>query len=324
MEESVAGAAGSGPLVVEVVRSGFVESRHQARMLVADAAGAPVRTHGDVTGIVSPRSAMKPLQAVAMARHGLPLTGELLALACASHDGEPFHVDGVRRILARAGLAEDALGCPEAYPMSDDEAHAVIAAGGGRRRVTMNCSGKHAAMLATCAVNGWPVEGYLRPSHPLQRAIRRVVEELTGERTAATGVDGCGAPLFFVSMAGVVRAFRALVLAEPGTAEHRVAAAMRAHPQWTSGTGRAEHVLMRAIPGLLVKSGAEGFDAFALADGSAGAIKIEDGGRRARVPATVAALRSLGLDAPELLLLGTAPVLGGGERVGEVRVRPRL
>jgi L-asparaginase II len=188
----------------------------------------------------------------------------------------------------------------------------------------MNCSGKHAAMVATCAANDWPVGGYRHPGHPLQKAIRAAVEELTGERAAATGVDGCGAPLFFVSMVGVARAFRALVLAEPGTPERDVADAMRAHPQWTSGTGRPENALMRAIPGLLVKAGAEAFDAFVFEDGRTGIIKIEDGGQRARVPATVAALRTLGLDAPELILLATGPVLGGGEPVGEIRVRPSL
>ncbi|HEY9523880.1 MAG TPA: asparaginase [Thermopolyspora sp.] len=312
------------PLVVEVVRSGFVESRHLARMLVVDATGAPVRAHGAVTAPTSPRSSMKPLQAVAMLRHGLPLADELLALGCASHAGEPFHVDGVRRILAGAGLDEEALRCPEAYPENNDAARALIRAGGEPRRIYMNCSGKHAAMLATCVVNDWPVTGYRHPGHPLQRAIRQVVEELTGERTVATGVDGCGAPLFFVSMAGVIRAFRALALAEPGTAEHRAATAMRAHPEWTSGTARPENALMRAIPGLLVKAGAEAFDAFVFADGRAGAIKIEDGAQRARVPVTVAALRSLGLDAPELLLLATEPVLGGGEPVGEIRVRPQI
>jgi L-asparaginase II len=293
-------------------------------MLVVDAAGTPVRIHGDVAAPASPRSSMKPLQALGMLRAGLDVEGELLALSCASHAGEAFHVDGVRKILAGAGLDESALGCPAAYPEHTDTAHAVIATGGKPRRIYMNCSGKHAAMVATCAVNGWPVEGYRHPGHPLQKAIRATVEELTGERTAATGVDGCGAPLFFASMAGLARAFRALVLAEPGTPQRRVADAMRAHPEWTSGTARPENALMRAIPGLLVKAGAEAFDAFAFEDGRAGVIKIEDGGQRARIPATVAALRTLGLDAPELILLATGPVLGGGEPVGEIRVRPAL
>jgi L-asparaginase II len=185
----------------------------------------------------------------------------------------------------------------------------------------MNCSGKHSAMLATCVVNDWPLETYLDPAHPLQKAIRATVEELTCERVAATGVDGCGAPLFFVSMPGVTRGFRALVQAEPGTPERRVADAFRAHPEWTSGTARPEARLMRAVPGLMVKAGAEAFDAFVFEDGRAGTVKIEDGGQRARVPVTVAALVALGFEGAELDELATGVLLGGGRPVGEVRVR---
>ncbi|WP_084964141.1 asparaginase [Thermoactinospora rubra] len=300
-------------LVVEVVRSGFVESVHRARMLTVDAGGRPVRVHGAVDAVVSPRSSMKPLQALGMLRSGLDLDGELLALACASHSGEAFHVDGARKILAGAGLDESLLRCPEDHP--DDRSVTAKA------RIFMNCSGKHAAMLATCAANDWPLDTYLEPTHPLQRAIRDTVEELTGERVAATGVDGCGAPLFFVSMAGVARAFRAFPLSSADSLERRVFDAMRTHPEWTSGTHRPEAKLMRAIPGLMLKAGAEAFDAFAFEDGRAGVVKIEDGGQRARVPVTVAALRSLGLDAPELDALATPPLLGGGRPVGEIRVR---
>jgi L-asparaginase II len=310
---------GGESLIVEVVRSGFVESTHRARVLAVHADGTPVLVHGPVDAPASPRSSMKPLQLLGMLRAGLTLSGPLLALACASHMAEPFHVDGARKILAGAGLNEDALRCPPALP--DDSAE-VLRAGGGPARIFMNCSGKHAAMLATCALNGWPTEGYLQPTHPLQRAIRGTVEELTGERAAATGVDGCGAPLFFVSMVGVTRAYRRLVLAGPGTAERSIVDAIRAHPEWTSGTRCPETALMRAVPGLMLKAGAEGFDAFAFEDGRAGTIKIEDGGPRARVPATVAALRALGLDTPALAELAATPVHGGGRPVGEIRVRP--
>lgn len=300
-------------LLVEVVRSGFVESTHHARMLVVDADGKPVQVHGPVDAIASPRSSMKPLQALGMLRSGLQLDGELLALACASHSGEPFHVDGARKILAGAGLDESALRCPEDYP----EDRTVTT----KARIFMNCSGKHSAMLATCAANDWPLETYLEPTHPLQRAIRTTVEELTGERVAATGVDGCGAPLFFVSMVGVTRAFRAFPLNGEGSDERRIFDAMRKYPEWTSGTHRNEAKLMRAVPGLMVKAGADAFEAFAFEDGRAGTVKIEDGGQRARTPVTVAALRALGLDAPELDALAATPLLGGGRPVGEIRVR---
>ena len=166
-------------------------------------------------------------------------------------------------------------------------------------------------MLATCVLNGWPTRGYLAPEHPLQQAIRCTVSELADQQIPVTGVDGCGAPLFALTLTGLARAFRVLVLAAPGTPERRVADAMRAHPEWTSGTSRDERRLMDAVPGLLVKGGAEGVDAFALADanGSGGAVKIEDGAHRARTPVTVAALRLLGAAVPDEL--ATVPVIGG-------------
>src|SRR5690606_18533993 len=129
---------------------------------------------------------------------------------------------------------------------------------------------------ATCVAAGWPTDSYLDPGHPLQVAIRETVERLSGEEVTAVGVDGCGAPLFALSPVGVARAVRALGRAGPGTAERCVAGAMRAHPQWPSGTRREERRLMEAVPGLMVKCGAEGVDAFALADGRAGAVKVDD------------------------------------------------
>ncbi|MBO3747296.1 asparaginase [Streptosporangiaceae bacterium NEAU-GS5] len=300
-------------LVVEVRRSGFVESVHRARVYAVDPQGIPVMVHGDVAAPASPRSSVKPLQALGMLRAGLGLADELLALACASHAGEDFHVEGVRKILGSAGLDESALRCPEDYPFDR-------AARTTKSRLFMNCSGKHAAMVATCVQNGWPVETYLEPMHPLQKALRATVEEFTGERVAATGVDGCGAPLFFVSLVGMVRAFHKLMLGAPGSPERQVADAMRAYPEWTSGTGQAPATLMRAIPGLLNKLGAEAFDVVAYGDGRAAAVKVLDGGDRARLPATIAALRALGLDAPELIALSSVPLYGGERIVGAIEV----
>jgi L-asparaginase II len=155
--------------------------------------------------------------------------------------------------------------------------------------------------------------------------IRRTVERLAGQRATAVGVDGCGAPVFALPVSGVARAFRAMVLSDPGSAERRVADAMRMHPDWTSGSTRSERALMEAVPGLLLKSGAEGVQGFALADGRAGAFKIEDGAFRANPPVTVALLRALGavdepgVDAAALEQVGCVEVTGGGERVGEIR-----
>jgi L-asparaginase II len=189
----------------------------------------------------------------------------------------------------------------------------------------MNCSGKHAAMLATCVAAGWPTESYTDPQHPLQQEILRTIAELADEPVAAVGVDGCGAPLMAISVLGLARAFRAVVLGGPGSPEQAVAEAMRAYPAWTSGTTRPERLLMDAVPGLLLKGGAEGVDGFALADGRAGALKIDDGAPRGRVPVTVALLRELGVasepgaDGARLAELACTDVTGGGRVVGEVR-----
>lgn len=260
-----------------------------------------------------------------MLRCGLKLDGELLALAAASHSGEDFHVAGVRAILASAGLTEEDLQCPPDYPLDEQANRAMIAAGARPDRIHMNCSGKHAAMLATCVAAGWPTQSYRDPDHPLQLEIKSALSGLAGEPVAAVGVDGCGAPLMAISVTGLARAFRAVVLAEPGTAERAVADAMRAYPEWTSGTTRPERALMKAVPGLLLKSGADGVEGFALADGRAGAFKIEDGAARGRVPVTTALLRALGAEAEPgadvdaLAALATSPVYGGGQVVGEIR-----
>jgi L-asparaginase II len=312
-------------VLAEVVRSGFTESRHRGAAVALAADGRVLLTAGAISEPMFPRSSNKPLQAVAMLRCGLQLDGRLLALAAASHSGEDFHVAGVRDILASAGLTEDALQCPPDWPLDEKALHAHVRAGGTPDRVHMNCSGKHAAMLATCVAAGWPTESYRDPEHPLQVEIRRVVTELAGEPVTAVGVDGCGAPLMAISVLGLATAFRAIVLGSPDSPERQVADAMRAFPAWTSGTTRPERLLMEAVPGLLLKGGAEGVDGFALADGRAGALKIDDGAPRGRMPVTVALLRELGADSEpgadpaKLAELASPAVTGGGQVVGRIR-----
>jgi L-asparaginase II len=257
---------------------------------------------------------------------GLDLTGNLLALASASHSGEDFHIEGVRAILGLAGLDESALQCPPDLPIDESARNALLRAGGEADRIHMNCSGKHAAMLATCVAAGWPTGSYRDPGHPLQVRIRDTVERLAAEPVTAVGIDGCGAPLFALSMAGLARAFRTLALAVPGSAERGVADAMRANPTWTSGTTRAEAAIVGAVPGLLMKGGAEGVCAMALPDGRAAAVKFDDGAQRAAPPLMAALLLRLleagGADGADLAVLGQnarAPITGGGEVVGEVR-----
>lgn len=307
------------PVLAEVLRSGLVEARHRGSVLALDADGSVAFALGDVTTPIYPRSANKPMQAVGMLRAGLDLDGELLALVSASHSGESFHVEGVRRILASVGLDECALRCPPSWPLDEAAAREVVRAGGSPARVTMNCSGKHAGMLAACVRAGWPTETYLDPAHSLQVLIRRTVEELAGEKVVHTGVDGCGAPLFSLSLTGLARAFRAMALAPDGSPEARVAAAIRAHPTWTSGTTRDEAALITSVPGLFGKSGAEAAYAVALADGRAVALKIEDGGQRVRPVVMAAALRCLGVSGGAVDEQVTVPVRGGGSVVGEIR-----
>ena len=307
------------PVVAEVVRSGFVECRHRGSVVALASDGSTAFALGDVAIPMYPRSANKPMQAAGMLRAGLDLDGELLALACGSHSGEAFHVEGVRRILAGVALTESALRCPLSWPIDEASKDALVRAGGSPARLTMNCSGKHAGMLATCVGAGWPVETYLDPAHPLQVAIRETVEDLAGEKVAHTGVDGCGAPLFAMTLTGLARAFRTMALASAGTAEARVVAAVRSYPRFTSGTTRDEAALIASVPGLFCKSGAEACYAAALDDGRAVALKIDDGSQRARPVVLAAALRRLGVTSPVLEQQLTAPVHGGGDAVGEVR-----
>jgi L-asparaginase II len=183
----------------------------------------------------------------------------------------------------------------------------------------MNCSGKHAAMLALCAAKGWPLDTYLDPQHPLQQLIAETLESLSGDPVSHVGTDGCGAPLMAISLTGLARAFRAIALAPPDSPEGRVAEAMRAHPEFVAGTRRSDTWLMRELPGVVAKVGAECVQAVAFPDGRALAFKIYDGGNRALGPVLARTLATLGVDSPVLDRIADSPLIGGGERVGEVR-----
>lgn len=309
---------------MEVCRSGFVESVHRGSVLVTDPHAGTVVALGDTDSPVFPRSSNKPMQAVGMLRAGAELDGAALAIAAASHSGEPAHVSQVRALLAGAGLSEADLGCPPALPGHDPAAHALLASGGTAGRVYMNCSGKHAGMLHTCVRAGWPTADYLDPAHPLQVALADAVATLAGESIAATGVDGCGAPLFALSLRALATAFTRLVTAPAGSPERRVADAMRAHPHLVAGTDRDDTLLMRGLPGLLVKGGAEGVHVAALPSGAVVAVKIDDGASRPRMPVLVGGLRRLGLRGDVLDQLAETPVLGGGRQVGAARLLPGL
>ncbi|MGP9020064.1 asparaginase [Streptomyces sp. BR1] len=307
------------PVLAEVVRSGFVEGHHRGSLVVLAADGSVELALGDPAAPVFPRSSNKPMQAAAVLRAGLDLSGERLALAAASHSGEGFHLDLVRKMLAEHGLTPDDLQTPPDLPLDPAEAETYLAAGHVRDRLTMNCSGKHAAMLAACRLNGWDEASYLDPAHPLQQLVHDCVESAAGEPVASVGTDGCGAPLMAISLTGLARAFRTFVLAEPGTPERRVADAMRTHPEYVAGTRRPDTWLMREVPGVLSKMGAEAVQAVALPDGRALAFKITDGSARALGPVLARALSLVGVEGPVVDRIGEAPLLGGPARVGEIR-----
>jgi L-asparaginase II len=304
--------------VARVVRGGVVESVHHGHLVGLTTAGVTAVVLGDPDVTFFPRSSLKPVQAVGMLRAGLDLPGELLALAAASHSGEPAHLRGVGRILAGAGLTPGDLQNTSGLPLDTDAAAAWRRVGLSPARIAQNCSGKHAAMLATCRAAGWDTAGYLDPTHPLQRALRATVEELTGVPVAHTTVDGCGAPLFSTTPTGLARAFARIATAPPDTPEGRVGAALRAHPWWVAGTGRDVTRLAAAVPGLIAKDGAEGVFAAALPDGRAVVLKVLDGSPRPMATVVAAALRALGADAPDLDTAARTPVLGRGVPVGRV------
>ncbi|WP_067647313.1 asparaginase [Nocardia harenae] len=310
--------------LVEVVRSGFRECVHRGSVVLLGTDGEVTFELGEVHGPIYPRSTNKPLQALALLRAGFtPADEEELAIAIASHYGEPDQVAAVRRLLERNGFTEDDLECPPDLPLGELPRARLLAAGEKPARILMNCSGKHAAMLATCAANAWPTAGYLDPAHPLQQAVLRTITDVTGEPETDLGIDGCGLPIVPVALVNLARAFRALVTAAPHTPERRVAEAIRTHPRVISGTNAPDLLLMSEVPGLACKIGADGVHAGALPDGSAFAYKIEDGAERARMPLTLAILRRLGVPWTDRLAeLAAPPIHGGGARVGVVRAVP--
>ena len=312
------------PVLVEVRRAGFgvdvLESVHRGALVVLGADGEPLLTAGDVARPVLPRSSNKPVQATTYLRAGWqPRDERDLAIAAASHSGEDGHRELAGELLSVAGLGPDDLGCPPALPQHEGTRAQWLVAGRTPERLAMNCSGKHAAMLAACVAAGWPTAGYLDPDHPLQQAIQERLGEVSGEPVSAVVVDGCGAPQHALSVTGLARGVLSLVQAEPGTPERRVADAMRAHPWLVAGTGRDDTELMQAVPGLLVKGGADGVHVAALPGAGAVALKLDDGGDRGRLPALTAGLLRLGVPAEALARWASTPVSGGEGVVGSVR-----
>lgn len=292
-------------------RSGCDESLHHGAVVVLGRDGGVVFAAGDPEVAIYPRSSNKPMQADAMLRLGLDVDDEQLALACASHDGTDRHVAVVRRLLAGAGLGEEALGNTPSLPLQPAAAEQLLATGGHRSSILMNCSGKHAAMVATCRANGWPLDGYLAFDHPLQVAITERIAELAGP-VHHIGVDGCGAPAHVLGLRPLAEGFRTLAVGRG-----RVWRAMTSHPQLVGGEERTVSQVMRAVPGALAKDGAQGVFAVAHPDGWAVALKIADGQERAVAVVLAAALAHVGVELDGAAI--SDPVLGHGRPVGALR-----
>ena len=299
-------------LLAEYVRDGVVESTHRGYLLVLNSDGSIHRQLGDVDALVFPRSTIKSIQASAMVRHGLDLEPRLLALSASSHSGAQMHLDGVREILKLAGLDESALQCSVDRPLGEAEKKEW----GDRdpSRITMNCSGKHAAMLLTCVKNGWPIENYLDPAHPLQMACKAELEALAGESITLTSTDGCGAPLFLLTVAGLARSIRAITISMDPI-HQSVIDACRTHPLMVAGVGRLTTEMMQNVPGLFMKDGAEAVEVASLADGRTFVFKVSDGALRPFRTLTHACLKSFGVDSP----FEPEKVMGGPRVIGTIR-----
>ena len=299
-------------VLAEYVRDGIVESKHFGHLIALDKDGKRVLTKGDPNAFIYPRSTIKSIQASAMVRKGLVQEVRHLALICASHSGSKAHQDGALEILRGAGLTENALQCIADRPLGLQERKEW----GDKEptRLAMNCSGKHAGMLATCVANNWPLENYLSQDHPLQLAIKEEFENLAGEKISKISVDGCGAPLFLISMQGLANAFHNLAISNDPVHKQVVAACL-AYPELVAGIGRSDTELMKTVPGLFLKIGAEGVQAAFLPDGRTVVFKVSDGSERAHQVILQSAFEKLGakfeVKHPE--------VLGGGKVIGEIR-----
>ena len=300
-------------VLAELVRSGLVESTHSGHLLLMAADGSDLLVLGDVEAEIYPRSAIKSLQAAAMVRAGLNLNDEQLALVCASHGGTNRHQEVALEILQSVGLSESDLQNTPDAPL-DREAR-IKWGDKPATSLAANCSGKHSGMLATCVVNGWDIKTYRNADHPLQVAIAREITELIGESIDRVSIDGCGAPLFSMSTRSIAVAARKMRI-ESDPIFARVISAGLKHPEMILAEGAFDTRMMRAVPGLFVKGGAESVMLASLADGSAIAWKISDGSNRVNGPLMKAALAKFGIN-----IEGEAvDVLGGGKVVGSLSV----
>ena len=320
----------TNPVLVELTRGDLVESVHRGAVAVCDADGKVVAALGDVASPVYSRSSLKPMQAMVLVESGAAeafgLSDEEVALACASHSGEPMHTTRVAAWLARIGLGEQDLACGAHPSRYEPVADAMIRAGEKPTRLFNNCSGKHTGFLTVARHWDVATAGYERIDHPIQQAVGRVVQELSGAGALAYGIDGCAAPNFATSLTQFARA-AAKMASGNNKAAARILGAMIKHPELMSGTGRACATLIHAGGGkVAVKTGAEGFFGGWLPQHGLGiAIKIDDGAGRASETAIAAVLDKLGLLGDGARSLLRAPLHNTvGTVTGERRPSPAL
>jgi L-asparaginase II len=324
----------ANPVLIEVTRGPLVESWHRGSLAVAGPSGALALALGDVTSPVYPRSAIKALQALPLIETGAAdrfgYGAAEIALACGSHAGTERHANLAASMLKRAGLAPPALHCGPHAPLGASAANALIAAGAAPTQLHNNCSGKHAGMLATAVHLGEPTADYWQPDHNVQKRIHRALEEISGVELGADvrGTDGCSVPNWAMPLSALARTFARLATGEGIAAARRRAVdrilkACWENPELVAGRGRADTVVMRALPGqVFMKTGAEGVYCGAFpALGLGFALKIDDGGKRASAGAAMALVERLFPAARGLMPYGEIKTWWGAE-VGAIRSAP--
>lgn len=312
-------------MLARVVRNGLVEAVHDGAVAAVDIDGSLLASTGDLERPYFLRSAAKPFQATVSQESGARLSMQQMALACASHGGQPVHIAIVRDMLSEVGLDESALRCPPAWPFGEGAQEHLLATGHREpRAIWHNCSGKHAAMLRACVASGWPLDGYLDPEHPLQLRIAQAVHEVLGENHGSVGVDGCGVPAFRGTVISMAHAYAKLAsrsrFAPAWVAMHRL-------PALTSDSSQPAAHIANWLDAA-AKHGAEACLGVAVRNRIGVAVKVWDGSPRAVGVGMVAALDQLGLVPAaarrSLTVISHPPVLGGGVPQGAIEPAVRL
>ena len=301
----------AGEILAKVTRGDLVESLHLGHLIVLNADGSTYLFKGSPELPIYPRSAIKSLQAAAMLKAGLKVEENELAIICASHSGSQSHIDLVTKMLTSRGLSTSQLKNAVDKPLGEKEK--ISWGDKAPSQLAQNCSGKHAGMLIACQQNGWDITTYLDLNHPLQVAIKNEIEALSGEKVSATSVDGCGAPLFAISLIGLAKAISNLVKSKEDSYQQIVLACTK-YPELVAGDGRLTTRMMKAVPGLFMKEGAEGVQVCALSDGRVIAIKIIDGSWRPVAPIIMEIFKRWGVVIPD----ESVKIYGGASVIGEV------